>query len=430
MSFKQRAPFRFVAVASALLGATVLGFQHSVSAEAATIVPYSISVAKGRTLGSGVNALSAQDNNVLTFAPASGGFTGTFLFRLSDGIGAADLESLSVHTTFRGRARSEQRWRWQILDSSTRNWVALGDNTGALNNQWVAFDFPVAGDLSRFVDAQRTVKIRYLTSTNVASSDSDYLALETDTGSSGDEGAPPASPPVDLRLTPGTAWQMQLTGNIDTSIDADVYDIDLFDVPATTISRLKAQGRSVICYFSAGSWENWRPDAAAFPESVKGRSNGWAGEKWLDARNLQVLGPIMEDRIDLAVAKGCDGIDPDNVDGYSNNTGFSINYAQQLAYNRFLANYAHSRGLIVALKNDLDQVEDLVDYFDFAVNEECFQYDECDLLLPFVRNNKAVFGIEYSGDVSRFCPTANASNFDFQKKNLDLDAWRMVCRGR
>ncbi len=59
---------------------------------------------------------------------------------------------------------------------------------------------------------------------------------------------------------PGTTWQWQLTGEIDTSFDVAMYDIDLFDTPQAVIETLHQDGRTVICYFSAGSYEDWRPD--------------------------------------------------------------------------------------------------------------------------------------------------------------------------
>jgi hypothetical protein len=228
--------------------------------------------------------------------------------------------------------------------------------------------------------------------------------------------------------SPGTSWQWQLTGNIDTSVDVQMYDIDLFDASQSVIDALHGQGRVVICYFSAGSWEDWRPDAGDFPAAVKGDSNGWPGERWLDIRAIDALSPIMQARLDRAVAKGCDGVEPDNIDGYSNRSGFPLSYADQLAYNRWLADAAHVRGLSIGLKNDLDQVKDLEPYFDWALNEQCFEYDECDLLLPFVQAGKAVFGVEYSGNTASFCPQSNSLNFDWLKKKLDLDAWREACR--
>jgi hypothetical protein len=70
----------------------------------------------------------------------------------------------------------------------------------------------------------------------------------------------------------------------------------------------------------------------------------------------------------------------------------------------------------------------LLPYFDWALNEECFSYEECDLLTPFIQSGKAVFGVEYELDTADFCPQANALDFDFLKKNWDLDAWRVACR--
>ncbi len=229
---------------------------------------------------------------------------------------------------------------------------------------------------------------------------------------------------------PGTSWQWQLdSGQIDISFDVQMYDIDLFDVPAATIAQLHTDGRVVICYFSAGSWEDWRPDAGDFPPAVIGNPlEGWPGEKWLDIRQIDALAPIMRARLDLAVQKGCDGVEPDNVDGYINDTGFPLTYADQLNYNRFLAAEAHARGLSVGLKNDLGQIPDLVADFDWALNEECFTYQECDRLLPFIQAGKAVFGVEYDLNPADFCPQANAMDFDFLKKHWNLDAWRVACR--
>lgn len=226
---------------------------------------------------------------------------------------------------------------------------------------------------------------------------------------------------------PFTTWQWQLTGAIDTSVKADMFDIDLFDVSADTIKTLQQKGSKVICYFSAGSYENWRPDAADFPASVLGKNNGWAGEKWLDIRNITALRPIMEARMDLAVEKGCDGVEPDNVDGYTNSTNFPLTGADQIKYNKFIAEIAHARGLSVGLKNDVDQSTELEPYFDWNLNEQCFQYNECDTLKAFTDAGKAVFNTEYSLATSQFCSKANSMNIMSMKKNLDLDASRTTC---
>ncbi len=231
------------------------------------------------------------------------------------------------------------------------------------------------------------------------------------------------------RPAPGVSWQWQLSGALDTSLDVEMYDVDLNDTSTDVIAQLKNNGKTVICYLSAGSWENYRDDADQFPEEILGNElEGWPDERWLDIRRLDILGPIMSKRLDLAVEKGCDGIEPDNVDGYTQDTGFQLSGEDQLTYNRWLAEAAHARGLSIGLKNDLEQVQELVESFDWAINEQCFQYDECELLLPFIQAGKAVFGVEYSLATTAFCSQANSMNFDWLKKNLSLDGWRESCR--
>ena len=240
----------------------------------------------------------------------------------------------------------------------------------------------------------------------------------------------PDAPPGVWRPAPGTSWQWQLTETIDASLDVAMYDIDLFEAPQATIDGLRARGVAVICYFSAGSREEWRDDADDFPTAAVGNPlDGWDGESWLDIRDAGVRN-VMRARLDLAVAKRCDGVEPDNVDGYSNDSGFPLTAADQLDYNRFLAAAAHARGLSVGLKNDLEQLDELEPDFDWALNEECFEYDECELLQPFIDAGKAVFQVEYGAAslADRICPQANALDFDTLIKRLDLDAWRVPCR--
>ncbi|HEU5046301.1 MAG TPA: endo alpha-1,4 polygalactosaminidase [Rickettsiales bacterium] len=190
-------------------------------------------------------------------------------------------------------------------------------------------------------------------------------------------------------------WQIQLDGKVNPSYPVEIYDIDLFDASDELIHKLHDSGKRVVCYFSAGSSEKWREDFSRFRPSDMGKPlKGWAGEKWLDVRSQNVR-EIMESRMDLAVQKGCDGIDPDNVDGYTNKPGLPFTAEDQLNYNRFLAQQGHKRHLAVGLKNDMGQAEALADDFDFSVNEQCFEYDECDKLEPFIERNKPVLNIEY-----------------------------------
>ncbi|MFE9369046.1 endo alpha-1,4 polygalactosaminidase [Streptomyces sp. NPDC006711] len=226
---------------------------------------------------------------------------------------------------------------------------------------------------------------------------------------------------------PGTAWQWQLNGRVQEGPDVPVYDIDGFENTAADVAKLHSQGRKAICYINAGAWENFRPDKESFPREVQGGSNGWDGERWLDIRRIDVLRPLMERRFDMCKEKGFDGVEPDLMDGYLNKTGFPLKAADQLAYNRMLASIAHARGLSVGLKNDLQQIPELVESFDFAVNEQCAQYDECAQLTPFVKADKAVFHVEYELPTKDFCAESDKLGLSSMRKNLKLDVWRQPC---
>lgn len=235
--------------------------------------------------------------------------------------------------------------------------------------------------------------------------------------------------------TPGTTWQWQLKGTVNTGYETTVYDIDLFDNSAETMTALQGEGRKVICYFSAGSYEDFREDAASFPQEALGNPlEDFPDERWLDIRSEEVLN-IMLARLDTAMETGCDGVEPDNVDGFANNSGFSLTAADQLLFNARIANAAHERNLSVGLKNDLNQIGTLEDYFDFAVNEQCHEFDECELLQPFIDAGKAVFNAEYdatyvSDAVARdqICQTSAAMNLSTLILPVDLDdSFRLTC---
>ncbi|MCB0077411.1 MAG: endo alpha-1,4 polygalactosaminidase [Anaerolineales bacterium] len=148
-------------------------------------------------------------------------------------------------------------------------------------------------------------------------------------------------------------WQWQLAGSINSSYSVELYDIDLFTTSLASIQELQASGKKVICYFSAGSYEDFREDKDHFlPEELGNTLDGWEDERWLDIRSSNVHA-IMKSRLDLAKEKGCDGVEPDNMDGYVNNSGFNLTATDQVAFNKFIANEAHKRELSVGLRMTL-----------------------------------------------------------------------------
>lgn len=261
----------------------------------------------------------------------------------------------------------------------------------------------------------------------------------------GEEVPPPPTGTTTAKWQPpvGTTWQIELLYPLnDTSVDADVYDIDLFNNDASTIKKLQDQGRRVICYFSAGSYENWRPDKDKFKNSDLGNTmKGWEDEKWLDLTSTNVRN-IMVSRLDLAREKGCDGVDPDNVDGYEkdNDSGLDLTMEDAADFVNFLANETHARNMSIGLKNAGAIIPSVIGNMQWSVNEQCAYYDECDTYAAFIEAGKPVFHIEYpkGDDTNNNSPVTTAQkvsacvfsgprNFSTIIKNMDLDNWVETC---
>ncbi len=232
-------------------------------------------------------------------------------------------------------------------------------------------------------------------------------------------------PPLSANYT----FYVQLMGNLRTDVPAKVYEVDLFDTSEETIKQLQNEGKTVICYFSAGTYEDWRPDAGQFPSEAIGKPlENWEGEYWLDIRNPTVR-EITKNRIILAKEKGCDGVDPDNVDGYTHDTGFPLTYKDQYAFNAFLAKVAKENGLLIALKNDGRQVGDLVELFDFAVVEQCYRYGECDLYTPFAALGKPVYDIEYDRTLLENDTLFNQTCKNLASKGIQMSVYPLSLNG-
>ena len=265
-------------------------------------------------------------------------------------------------------------------------------------------------------------------------------------GSSGGTTSGTAAPAA-LKWTPprGLRWQYQLQGTVNTTIctvpfaggacvHPGVFDIDLYAANGTTlntaaVNQIHARHAHAVCYVDAGTSEDWRPDAAKIPAALMGKSNGWPGERWLDIRKTAVLLPIIKARTQKCVQAGFDAVDYDNVDGYTNVTGFPLTAANQLAFNRALAQLAHGLGLAVGLKNDIEQVTALRPDFEFAVNEQCFQYRECGVYDAWKPAGTPVLEVEYSALPKNYCPAAYAGGRAAIYKQLSMLAtpWQ-TCR--
>jgi hypothetical protein len=422
----------------------------------------SLTIKRGAASNQGIEVLSEQSMfgtedqwyDYLELAPDSKRFVGEFTFSLPADLTYTDVESIAIHSNAIGEAKSQQRWVFKIRDHYNNRWQTVGDNSEATDWVWHSQSFFITLPAEQLIDNQNQITVRYQSNNDYDVSNLDYLVVETAlvTDPVTDPDPDPGNGDGDgnnatwWQPSPADAltWQWQLQDTIDHSFNVDVYDIDLFDTSREEIAQLKDEGRIVICYFSAGTYEGWRDDwqqhfSFINNDSYNGNKPPFAGkmddwdERWLDIRRIDLLAPIMEGRLDLAKEKGCDAVEPDNMDAWTPDNASAVNLspaltgADQIAYNRWLADEAHSRGLSIGLKNDVDQLEELVDSYDWALNEQCFQYKECEGYSVFTQANKAVFGVEYQGNISSICNDADQLSLFWQKKKLSLNAWRQGC---
>lgn len=231
---------------------------------------------------------------------------------------------------------------------------------------------------------------------------------------------------AELIIAAGTSWHWQIDG-YPKDVKEKVIDLDLFDVPESVIKGFKDKGKTVICYFSGGSYEDWRPDASSIPKSARGKKmSGW-DEQWLNVRDSNVRA-VMKARMELAKKKGCSGIEIDNVDGYGNVTGFKVTKKDSIDFLKFLSDTAHFLKLSIGLKNCPDIIAQVEPHYDFAVVEECAKYNECDKYEPFVKSGKAVFQAEYRKYDQKICDAAKKRKFSltFFTQGVKLNGKGMV----
>ncbi len=236
----------------------------------------------------------------------------------------------------------------------------------------------------------------------------------------------------------GIAWEIQLAVDPDARLvlpaePITALDLDGGETRAETVAAVHARGTSAICYINAGAWEEWRPDAGSYPAAILGKPYpGWPGERFVDIRAMDVLGPIIQARFDDCASKGFDAIEPDNIDTAYTDTGFPLTETDQLAFNRWLADEAHARGLAIFQKNAPGLTADLVDTYDGAVTEDCAAEGWCDDMTPYLDANKPVLAIEYT-DVTdddafgRMCLNPDLAGFSLILKHRELDAFRISC---
>lgn len=199
------------------------------------------------------------------------------------------------------------------------------------------------------------------------------------------------------RPTERDSFDIQLSSPFQYSRKVAVMAMGAEETSPTRLQELQARGVRTLCVINAGAWENWRADSGAFDKRLIGLDlAGWPAERWFDIRAIDALTGVMARRLDLCRDKGFDGALLRNLDGYRHRTGFALTAADQLAYNRALAEAARTRGLAVGLMNPGELSADLVASYDFAVSESCIGLNACGDYRRFREADKPVYVVEYT----------------------------------
>jgi hypothetical protein len=247
-------------------------------------------------------------------------------------------------------------------------------------------------------------------------------------GAARDAGGDGQVSPMTAAVRPDMSLQYQITDQLDTEVDAELFVVDLFATSQAQLARLHEKGRVVIAYVSVGSLEPWREDAARFPRATVGAPlASYPNEAWLDTRSAEVR-RLMEARFDRAVALGFDGLFASTLGAHQASSGFPLTESDELDYARFLARTAHVRALSIGLSGDFELAERLASEFDFVIAEGCIARAYCDELAPLLARGLPVFDLETtSGDRALVCAEAASYGIPVTFKRPSYDAVRNVC---
>ncbi|MCM4077997.1 endo alpha-1,4 polygalactosaminidase [Paractinoplanes hotanensis] len=125
--------------------------------------------------------------------------------------------------------------------------------------------------------------------------------------------------------------------------------------------------------------------------------------------------------MDKCAGKGFKAVELDNLDSFSRSNGL-LKQADAITYAKLLADAAHGRGLATGQKNfvELSAANIRTIGFDFAVVEQCGEYDECDVVTA--RYGDRVIVIEYSSAGFRTACSEFGSRLSIVLRDVNVTA--------
>ncbi|MER7639837.1 endo alpha-1,4 polygalactosaminidase [Streptomyces sp. NPDC126522] len=231
--------------------------------------------------------------------------------------------------------------------------------------------------------------------------------------------SPSRSAPAAVRLPPLHAdFDYQIGGAYPPPAGVRVVSRDRTAAPAPGLYN--------ICYVNA--FQAQPDERASWPADLLLRDadgkvvvdEDW-GEALLDigtAAKRQRVAARVNRWIDGCAAKGFDAVEPDNYDSYTRSHGL-LTANDATAFIALLSRHAHARHLAIAQKNtvELAGLRKRLG-LDFAVAEECAEYDECGAYARAFDDRVIV--IEYSDSGLRKARSGFAGKLGIVRRDVDV----------
>ncbi len=154
-----------------------------------------------------------------------------------------------------------------------------------------------------------------------------------------------------------------------------------------------------VCYVNAFQTQ---PGDSVDPDLLVAPDPDWPDEHLLDTAQRGALTDRVEAVLDRCDAAGFDAVELDNLDSWTRSDG-ALDRRDTLAIAASVTDAAHARGLAVGQKNTPELTADEVAEigFDFAVAEQCHEFDECAAYTALYGDQ--VIDVEYDGTITDLC---------------------------
>ncbi len=457
-----------VAVGALLVAAFGLTFTAMASAHNDSLRVRTGSIGEDQS----IDALAVQDqegtvddwDNYVEFIPEDGTRHDSVMRIEPQGTGGA---SLTADVNFRGPEGDENLWTVSVRDIEARAWVEVFSNEDTESWVWSSASTTL-DDSARFVNSRGSVWVRYQSANDFDVSQLDYVGL-TLSGDHPDPTVPTTIAPTTTTMddtttttvddTTTTTMDDTTTTTMDdttttTSGDGGGGDVQLppsnagfdyqiggaYEVPsdAGVVSRdweaEAAPGVYNVCYINAfqtqGNYGGTRPDESQnWPSSVVLRSSedpNWPGEFLIDistTEKQETAAAHLQQLIDICADKGFDAIEYDNLDSWTRLPNLPFDQRDTVSYATMITERAHDAGLAVAHKNTTDLIasgDHETIGFDFAIAEECGQWDECDVFVSGY--GSLVMAVEYSTEGFAKACSEYGDQISIIRRNVDVSS--------